>query len=129
MLCWAYVLFEPDVRSPALKRALPGVLTAYGVTFAILHWKLRTVTAFQVHFGLMVACCLCRLVVYYRTSGVADARVSACVCTTACVFVRAGQLECALDVFAVCCCGVAAVEPKDAFRAKAHSILWSPPPS
>mmetsp|Transcript_56429 Transcript_56429/g.132974 ORF Transcript_56429/g.132974 Transcript_56429/m.132974 type:complete len:255 (-) Transcript_56429:12-776(-) len=60
MLCWGYVLFEPDLGAH-LRPYFGPVLAVYAVVFSVVHWFGRFTTAFQVHFIVLVLGCIPRV--------------------------------------------------------------------
>lgn len=51
---------------PSIKRLAAVLLLAYACMFSILHVSLKTTTAFQVHFGVLLGLCLFRMFARFR---------------------------------------------------------------
>jgi dihydroceramidase len=59
--------------SSLLKSVVPTALVVYAVVFSVLHFKLKTTTAFQVHFGVLLGAVLLRMYSRFRRVDIGEA--------------------------------------------------------
>jgi dihydroceramidase len=61
LMCTYIITRDSLVSSNVTKHVVSGLLLTYAVIFSVLHLVLKTTTAFQVHFGLLLTFVLSRL--------------------------------------------------------------------